>query len=98
MIDPTTRHRNLLVAAAVLGLTPPSNKNKKSKTKCQQKRKHGGLRDRLQTPEPGYTLRQASRFKFIRTDDPPSIVEINGGEIFIEAITKDSKIGRRFAR
>lgn len=97
MNDPVERHRNLALLAAILGLNPVS-KGKKSKTKCQQKRKRGGLRDLLQQPEPGYTLRQVSRFKFIRTDSPPSIIEINGREIFTEAITKDSKIGRRFAR
>ena len=97
MDDPTQRHRNLALLATILGLNPVS-KGKKSKTKCQQKRKRSSVRDLLQKPEPGYTLRQVSRFKFIRTDNPPSIVEINGRDIFAETITKDSNIGRRFAR
>lgn len=97
MNDPTARHRNMALAASILGLTPLV-KGKKSLTKCQQKRKRSKTRDLLQQPEPGYTLRQVSRFKFIRTDNPPSIIKINGREIFAETIVKDSKIGRRFAR
>ena len=95
MNDPVERHRNLALLAAILGLNPVS-KGKKSKTKCQQKRKRFKARDLVRAPSPGYTVRQASKFKFICTEGP-SLVNVKG-EGYEEVITKDSKIGRRFAR
>ena len=79
----------------VLGLLPKDYKGKKSKTKCQQKRKRIRTRDMIEAPEAGYTVRQVSRFKFIRTE-VPCLVNVHSR--LEESITKDSKIGRRFAR
>ena len=97
MNDPTERYHNALAAALVLGFVSQKAKNKKSKTKCQQK-KHVSLRRTMDSPELGYTLRQVSRFKFIKTQPPgPFLIDIKNTVAFIEPIHKESKIGRKYA-
>mgnify|MGYP001573483108 CR=1 FL=1 len=96
MENPEVRHqRNLLAATMVLGLLPNGYKGKKSKTKCQQKRKRIRARDMIEASKSGYTVRRVSRFKFIRTE-VPCLVDVRSR--LEESITKDSKIGRRFAQ
>lgn len=101
------------VAKQFIGLDPAklvlgtiTHKCKKSKTKCQQKKKPISERQRargLGFGEPvthhvrnGYSYRQVSRYKFILTGPEPELHNLKNGTR--ETIDKDSKIGKRYAK
>lgn len=71
-----------------------STKNKKSKTKCQKKRKR---RVDLGIKVPaGYTLRQASKHKFILTGPEPKLIDTSHKPYVMATIDETSPIGRKY--